>query len=605
MKAQRGSSRRAAVAAGAAAIAIGVFAGRFAAIPAHAEVPAVELARLCEEYWQSWLAANPTEATSLGDRRFDDRLQDITPAGRSAQRKQLQALERRVDAVPHVVLAESDRVTRTMLKEAITNDLAELDADLVAWLVDPLDGPQVAFFNLPSQTPIRSRDEAEAMVKRWRAMGTWMDDLTANLRRGLREKRVATRSQVDRVLAQLDALAATPTDEWTLLSPAREVPDSWSEADRAWFAGELRTAVESSIRPALARYRDFVATDIAPVARPQERVGLGQLPGGNDAYAKLVRLHTSLDLAPDRLHKIGLNEVARIDKEMIALGSKVLGTPDHAEILRRLRSDPKLYFTTRDEVESKARETLARATAAMPQWFGTLPKAGCEVVRMEAHEEPHSTIAYYRQPAIDGSRPGRYYINTWKPETRPRYEAEALAFHEAIPGHHLQIAIAQELQGVPEFRKHLGATAFVEGWALYTERLADEMGLYSSDLDRIGMLSFDAWRACRLVVDTGMHLMGWSRQQAIDYMLAHSALAENNIVNEVDRYIGWPGQALAYKTGQMEFLHLRDRYRTLHNDSYDIRAFHDLVLRHGAVTLPALQQIVLQPAAGARGAGGK
>jgi uncharacterized protein (DUF885 family) len=239
----------------------------------------------------------------------------------------------------------------------------------------------------------------------------------------------------------------------------------------------------------------------------------------------------------------------------------------------------------------------------MPQWFGIQPRAGCEVVRMEAHEEPHSTIAYYRQPAIDGSRPGRYYINTWKPETRPRYEAEALAFHEAIPGHHLQIAIAQELSGIPEFRKHVGCTAFVEGWALYTERLADEMGLYSSDLDRIGMLSYDAWRACRLVVDTGMHSMGWSRQQAIDYMLAHSALAENNIVNEVDRYIGWPGQALAYKVGQMEFLHLRDRYKSAQGENYDIRAYHDLVLRNGAVTLPALQQIVLQP--GAAGATAK
>jgi uncharacterized protein (DUF885 family) len=211
---------------------------------------------------------------------------------------------------------------------------------------------------------------------------------------------------------------------------------------------------------------------------------------------------------------------------------------------------------------------------------------------MEPHEEKHSTIAYYRQPALDGSMPGRYFINTYAPETRPRYEAEALAFHEAIPGHHLQIAIAQELQDIPEFRKHTGVTAYVEGWALYSERLADEMGLYSGDLDRIGMLSFEAWRACRLVVDTGMHAMGWSRQQAIDFMLANSALAENNIVNEVDRYIAWPGQALAYKLGQLEILSLRAEAKQAAGDAFDIRKFHDVVLRNGAVSLTTLRQIV-------------
>jgi uncharacterized protein (DUF885 family) len=211
---------------------------------------------------------------------------------------------------------------------------------------------------------------------------------------------------------------------------------------------------------------------------------------------------------------------------------------------------------------------------------------------MGMHEAPYSTIAYYRQPAKDGSRPGEYMINTYLPETRPRYEAEALAFHEAVPGHHLQIAIAQELKGIPEFRKHEGVTSYVEGWALYTERLADEMGLYSSDIDRIGMLSYDAWRACRLVVDTGLHAKGWSRQQAIDYMFENSVLAKNNIENEVDRYITWPGQALAYKVGQLEILKLREEAKQKLGDKFDIRAFHDVVLRNGAVALPVLRQQV-------------
>jgi uncharacterized protein (DUF885 family) len=211
---------------------------------------------------------------------------------------------------------------------------------------------------------------------------------------------------------------------------------------------------------------------------------------------------------------------------------------------------------------------------------------------MGMYEAPNSTIAYYREPSADGSRPGYYMINTYQPETRPRYEAEALAFHESIPGHHLQIAIAQELSGVPEFRKHVGTTAFVEGWALYTERLADEMGLYSSDVDRIGMLSYDAWRACRLVVDTGLHSMGWSRQQAIDYMTENSVLAENNIANEVDRYLALPGQALAYKLGQLEILRLRDRARDALGSAFDIRSFHDVVLGQGAVGLRTLASVV-------------
>jgi uncharacterized protein (DUF885 family) len=214
------------------------------------------------------------------------------------------------------------------------------------------------------------------------------------------------------------------------------------------------------------------------------------------------------------------------------------------------------------------------------------------VRRIEEHEEKFSTIGYYRQSSTDGSRPGTYYINTYAPETRPRYEAEALAFHESVPGHHLQIAIAQELKGVPEFRKHQGVTAYVEGWALYTEHLADEMGLYSSDVDRLGMLSFDAWRACRLVVDTGIHAMGWSRQQAIDYMTENSCLAENNIANEVDRYITWPGQAVAYKIGQREILSLRDEAKQKLGDRFDIKAFHDAVLSNGAVALPVLREEV-------------
>jgi uncharacterized protein (DUF885 family) len=351
-------------------------------------------------------------------------------------------------------------------------------------------------------------------------------------------------------------------------------------------------AVHESVRPAFERMVAFLKTEALPVARGQEKPGIGHVPGGDAAYARMIHVHTSLELPAKQLHETGLSEVAKINREMEDLGEKVLGTRDRKEILRRLRSDATLHFKTRGEVEAKAEAALDRARAAIPKWFGILPQAPCDVVPMEPHEEKNSTIAYYRQPATDGSRPGRYYINTYAPETRPRYEAEALAYHEAIPGHHLQIAIAQELEDIPEFRKHAGVTAFVEGWALYTERLSNEMGLYTTDLDRIGMLSYDSWRACRLVVDTGMHAMGWSRQQAIDYMLENTALAENNIVNEVDRYIVWPGQALAYKTGQLEIFRLRDEAKQKLGDRFDIKKFHDTVLENGAVSLPTLRERV-------------
>ncbi|MFN7142884.1 MAG: DUF885 domain-containing protein, partial [Myxococcota bacterium] len=250
-----------------------------------------------------------------------------------------------------------------------------------------------------------------------------------------------------------------------------------------------------------------------------------------------------------------------------------------------------LRFATEDEVEAKAASALAAARAAIPAWFGRLPAAECGVRRVPAHEAPYTTIAYY-WPAVPGQEPGYYYVNTHAPETRPRFEAEVLAFHESIPGHHLQIAIAQELPALPAFRRHLGTTAYVEGWALYTERLADEMGLYSGDLDRMGMLSFDSWRAARLVVDTGIHALRWTRAEAVRFFLENTPLAANNVANEVDRYITWPGQALAYKLGQIELRALRRQAEAALGARFSLPGFHDVVLGGGAVTLPVLRRRV-------------
>ena len=274
-------------------------------------------------------------------------------------------------------------------------------------------------------------------------------------------------------------------------------------------------------------------------------------------------------------------------------GSTTLGTDDLAATLQRLRADAELYFHSRQEVLAQATRALALARDALPSMVGRVPSTDCVVRPVEAYEERDSTIAYYQEPAADGSRPGTYFINTFAPHTRPRYEAQVLAFHESIPGHHVQIALAQEREDLPEFRRHLGSTAFVEGWALYTEGLAEEMSLYSSQLDCLGMVSFDAWRASRLVVDTGLHALGWSRQQAVGFLRANTALAESNIQNEVDRYIVWPGQALAYKIGQQQILSLREEARRRLGQGFDLRAFHDRLLANGAVSLEELGRQVV------------
>jgi uncharacterized protein (DUF885 family) len=460
------------------------------------------------------------------------------------------------------------------------------------WAVDPLDGPQTRFLNVPTYTSIETVEQADAMVARWSAMGPWIDAHRANVRDALARGVVSPASPVQRVIDELDDLLGRPDADWPLLDPLAVEHPSWSPADRGRFADGLTRAVADAIRPAFARYRQFLADELLPRARSDDEPGLSGVPGGAAAYASLVRGHTTTDLDAATIHRIGLDEIARIDAELATLAGRTIGAADLADALRRLRSDPDLHFATPEQVFETADRSLARAREAIPGWFGTLPAASCEVVEMARHEGEHSTIAYYREPAADGSRPGRYYINTTHPTTRPRYEAEVLAFHESIPGHHLQIAIGQERTDLPRFRRYGGFTAYIEGWGLYTERLSDEMGLYSGDLDRIGVLSFDGWRASRLVVDTGMHALGWTRRQAIDFMLEHTALAPNNVANEVDRYISMPGQALAYKIGQLELLRLRADARHRLGPAFDIKAFHDTVLTESSLPLSVLTAIV-------------
>ncbi len=550
------------------------------------------LRALADRFWDEYLATYPSWATVIGDRRFDDRLEDVSPRALAARAAWLQSIAAAADAIVPAELSPTERVTLQMLVDETTGQAMAIRTRLPEWTVDPLGGPTVTLLDLVDYQTIRTPADGQAMVARTRAIGAYLDQLGENLRSASEDGMVAVVNPIERVIDVLHGLEALPPADWKLAAPVAEAHGDWSEADRRRFRSELLAAIGEVAVPAFGRYRATLEREILPIARASERPGLVHLPGGAEAYRDCIRVHTTLDLEPEAIHATGLSEIERIDAEFVELGGRVLGTKDLQSTVAALRDDPKLHFRTADEVFETAKRSLARAQAAIPAWFGRVPGAACVVVPVPSHSEVHQTIAYYAWPALDGSRPGRYYINLHAPETRPRYEAEALAFHEAVPGHHLQIAVAQELPGLPAFQRMLGSTAFSEGWGLYTERLSDEMGLYSSDMDRFGILSFDAWRAGRLVVDTGMHALGWTRQQAIDFLRGHSALGENNIANEVDRYIVWPGQALAYKIGQLEILRLRDEARAALGDRFDIRAYHDTVLGQGAVGLRTLRSVI-------------
>jgi uncharacterized protein (DUF885 family) len=558
---------------------------------------------LAAEYWDTFLDAHPLFATAIGDNRFDDRLHDPTPEGSAITRARYQALADRVDRLDANDMEAGARITHASLIESIASDIAEIDTGLRDWNVDPLEGVPADFLLVPDYQRLETPADGRHMVDRWRAMAAYTDAHLATLRRSLGEGRVACSAPVRRTIDILEELLDGGDEDWPLLAPLAGLGSlDWTTAERERFAADLRAAVADDLRPGFERLHDALVTEILPAARPDEHPGMCHVPCGDDGYRKLIRVHTSLDLTPAELHQIGVAEIDRIDREMTELAARTIGTRTLPEALVAMRSDPSLCFSSREELYATAATSLQRALDTIPDWFGRLPEAPCEVVRMGPHEEDHSTIAYYRQPATDGSRPGQFYLNTSRPETRPRYELEALTYHESVPGHHLQIAIGQELPQTAEFRRHLGPTAFFEGWGLYTERLADEMGLYTGDLDRIGVLSYDAWRAARLVVDTGIHALGWPRRRAIDFMLEHTALAENNIVNEVDRYIVLPGQALAYKTGQLEMLRLRAEARERMGAAFDIKGFHDVVLGQGAVGMSTLAAIVETWSAGATGA---
>jgi uncharacterized protein (DUF885 family) len=448
---------------------------------------------------------------------------------------------------------------------------------------NPIFGIQAAIGTYLPKLGIPTTAVADQMPAKIQGVAKHLSDLAQRHREGIEHGRTPAAFAVAQTVEQLERWLALPVEEDPTLNLA-PTPD---EVDRAALLESVTAVVTGHVRPAVEEYLAVLRDEVAPVARPDEQCGLVHLPDGEEVYSTLARFFTTTDLTPKQIHDIGLAQVESLAREYSELGPSVVGSSDVPTILAALRDDPELHHTSGDDVVEASKLAMAKARAAMTDVFGRLPKSDCDV-------EPtvNGAKAFYFRPAKDGSRGGVFFMNVSDPQAWGRFDIESTAYHEGIPGHHLQIAIAAELDDIPEFRKSGFVTAYSEGWGLYTERLADEMGLYGGPLDRIGMLAGDSMRACRLVVDTGMHALGWSRQQAIDYLYANSPMQLSHVTAEIDRYAVTPGQALSYMIGRLEILRIRSEAQARQGDRFDIKAFHDAVLDSGALPLALLDKQV-------------
>lgn len=524
------------------------------------------LHRLSEDYWEAVLRNRPTWATYLGDFRYNDRLPDLSEEARERQTGEAREFLARLGGIDREGLSDADRTTAEVLQILLELSIEEPRHRIWRWAVDPMSGPQADFPQLLNYHPPEDEDGLRA---RYRAFPVLVNQYLDNLRAGVREGRTAARPAVERVIDQLRGLLSRPPEE----SPFARRPS-------------LLPVARETVFPAFRRMLDYLQADYLPTARARE-VGLWALPGGEETYRFLVRLHTSTDRTPEEIHRIGLEELRKIREEM----SRLAGS-DLRKFMEQLRKDPGTGYSTPAEIVEDARRQVERAAAALPKAFRRLPKAECEVRPIESYREKDAPGAYYYRPDEKFTRPGIFYVNTYAPKSRTRFTMPALAFHEAVPGHHLQIARAMELEDLPKFRRQAGFTAFVEGWALYAERLADELGLYETDRSRFGMLTLQAWRAARLVVDTGIHAGRWTRDQALAFFLENVALSEGEAAAEIDRYLVWPGQALAYMIGQIEIRDLREEARRALGERFDLREFHEVILEGGALPLFTLRRRV-------------
>jgi uncharacterized protein (DUF885 family) len=545
------------------------------------------LVKLFDQTWQEDLADDPIGATAAGDTRYNNLLPNLSVEAIDARQKKNYTRLAALRKIKREKLDKPDQLNYDLFERDIKNRIGEYQFKPWVFAVRPGEGPQM-LAEVAEFAPFRTVKDYDDWIARINASGVYIDQWILQLQAAVTERNTQPRVIVNKVLEQMKGPLTADAEANPFYAPLKKIPDSIPATEKARLQAAAKAAIQTVAIPAYQRLDTFFRNVYLPGSR--DTVGIYDIPGGEQYYRNRINYFTTVEnMDAARIHNLGLEEVKRIRGEMEKTleGMNVLGTLD--EFLRFIRNDPRFFFKTPEELMAAYEKTARAIEPELPKLFGRLPKTPFGIRAIPAATAPTTTTAYYQPPSLDGSRPGNFYVNLYKPETRPTWEVEALTAHESVPGHHLQIALAYEMKGVPEFRRNAGYTAFIEGWALYSEKLGYDLGLYKDDFSKMGQLNYDMWRAVRLVVDTGMHSFKWTRDQAIYYFKQNTGKSDLDITNEVDRYISWPGQALAYKIGQLRIQALRTEAEKALGDRFDVRAFHDQLLGMGALPLSVLE----------------
>ncbi|MFH1725525.1 MAG: DUF885 domain-containing protein [Elusimicrobiota bacterium] len=553
--------------------------------------------------WEHTLREHPVLASRMGDRRYNDRWDDLSLDAYARREEHERRVLKHLSGLDPATLSDADRLNCRLFLRECRMDLGIYRHRLHLLTLNQLGGIQTAS-QLADEFPLETAADYRDWIARLRAFPGFMDQMIALMRAGIEAGVIHPKVVLERVADQIETQITEDPEQSPFYKPFGQIPREIGSKERGRLAADGKRAIRDAVVPAFRRFREFFGAEYLPAG--YDKVGMWQFPRGRQAYAHLVRMFTTTDLTPDEVHRIGKREVRRIGAEMKKVMKRTGFRGGLKGFMRFLRTDPRFFYKTGEELLQAYRALAKRIDPAVVRLFRRLPWIPYGVEPVPKHLEPHMPAAFYRRPAADGSRAGSFFVNLYQVETRPKYEMAVLTLHEAVPGHHLQIAHSMELKGLPEFRRYGGYTAFIEGWGLYSESLGEELGLFDDPYWKFGQLTFEMWRAVRLVVDTGIHYHAWSRRKAIEYCVVNCARSPQDMVNEVDRYIAMPGQALAYKIGELKIQELRERGRRALGKRFDIRAFHDAILGQGAVTLEVLEsQVKAWIRSAAKGASGR
>lgn len=552
-----------------------------------------KLHEIFQSYYDEYLELNPIDATYRGDSRFNHILGNtLSEKYRKESYQLVRSTLERLREIPRDELSEEDKLnfdiflySRQYELEGYVNDSVRKASLVPMRQIFSFPNMLAIFGSGGSAQPFKTVEDYERWLQRLSQFPDWVDSAIANMQQGMKEQIVLPRIIVERTLPQLKAHVVSEIEKSIFYKPIESFPTNFSDADRQNLTRQFTAAIQKHVVPSYSRLHDFMAEEY----KPRDSFGLVGVPAGFAWYQHAVKGYTTTDLSIDEIHRLGLKEVAYYQQEMEKVKQALGGGGELSDFLAQVRDDPRYYFSSRKEIVGAYEAVRAKVDPQLDRLFRVKPKTDYVIKPVEAFREKSSPMASYNRPAADGSRPGVFYINTGEPQTRARYLVEALSVHEAAPGHHFQIALSQEQGGLPAFRRYGGFTAYIEGWGLYSEVLGGELGLYTDPLQKLGELTLGMWRACRLVVDTGIHGMGWSRDKAIAWMMQNLPMPEQEIAVEVERYMALPGQALSYKVGQLKISQLRAYAESELGGEFDIRAFHDQVLLGGAVPLDILE----------------